>query len=873
MLHFKLYYNIAHTGYLAKILIEGSPHPVVVNVARGHTVTVYPETNPMTLQRILSNGIVFKFNALNLKYAILACRHSFTRDQHKRSRHRDRERDSVSPPLRRQHRLCEDMSAARQSTFLEGPGDEDITTTHPISAHQPPNLSELVTSTPEIGNVDTVKTPQETDIVVNVQSPVQSELVTGALNPGESATHVVEPPAITLDTNSEIQPIALSVPFRIRVDDTDYAIVDYDEDIDDSHLGSTTAQPETRQKPQDIEQERTHAALVVQDWKDFAISGLKIVRDSKDVEYRVRNVIHHFFYPNNYPKPGLYWTDLFSNNVLPKKVVDESGHTHWSYENSTRATVPLFDWIRGRTEPKFQGFDLTDDVVRDTLTFQSFVLDSIMPSIGFNPLLVSFELTGMSILLQPPLGGISQVIHTDDYPECPPGEWVSIIFPCHQQQSTVFLRNDRSNAFGKVEGVKPFLNIGDFAAWSKLRHFGSGAEAVDASMILRSALFAFVHVKPLPAAVPKGISPVTGDILEGNRDESGEEVIHYGPDIIHWTGGLVPIIRVCVSCLYGVNYDYEAQRPSHVSEERKHGRFSSSLVFCTQCVLRQPVSGCEARVQSLLCQWCRDMESFNPIATFPELDPMNAPVCVVDCIFQSVLEVGLCTHGKSHFQRLPDEDALFVLFSHEEIANSCKFWLDFFKTYKFTTVYAPSEFSHSSPHWRVFWELFMSNSSCTRARMLCWIGAMIAGIGPVLSKKGKKLYHGGYPVFFHSDLWMRESGENAFSKMMSACEDGVRHVFNRNHFLKTTRRVLSHVEQTYWEYSMRCQCNTSNNSEVLDETEADHRAITFCTGPTLRRNVQQPAQHVSNSDKDMADGFEVRCTQMWLSGHARDGGC
>ena len=131
----------------------------------------------------------------------------------------------------------------------------------------------------------------------------------------------------------------------------------------------------------------------------------------------------------------------------------------------------------------------------------------------------------MSILLQPPLGGISQAIHTDDYPECPLGEWISLLFPCHQQRSTVFLSKDLSTPFGKATGVKPFFNIGDLAAWSKIRHFGSGAEAVDASMYLRSGLFVFVHVTPLPARVPHGMAPVTGDVSEGNRDESGEEVI------------------------------------------------------------------------------------------------------------------------------------------------------------------------------------------------------------------------------------------------------------------------------------------------------------------------------------------------------------
>ena len=738
----------------------------------------------------------------------------------------------------------------------------DIT---PVALH--PVMSELVTSTQIVGDGVNMN-------AVNVPSPLQSEPVTGPPNFGDSSKAAIEPLAKTSEITSDALPIALSVPFRVRVDDTDYSIVDYDEDVgEELGLGTATPNPETPVPLPQNEQDDTHATLVVRDWNDYAISGLKILRAYEDLADRVRSVISHFFYPNNYPKPGLYWTDLFSSNVFPAKIIDvESGQTILNYENSTRATVALFDWIRRRTETKFEGFNPTENAVRDTLSFEAFVLGSILPSLGFNSSLVSFHISGMSILLQPPAGGISQAIHTDDYGECPPGEWISLLFPCHQQRSTVFLSNDLTNAFGKATGVKPFLNIGDLVAWSKIRHFGSGAEAVDVSMFLRSALFVFVQVKPLPDLIPQRMPPVTGDVLEGNRDESGQEVIQYGPDVIHWTGGLVPIIRVCVSCLYGVNYDYEAQRPSDVPVEAKHDRFATNLLFCTECVQKHEVCGCEARVQSLICQWCKDMDAFYPVAKLPDLDATNASDCVVNWIYQSILNVELCTHGKSYYQPLPSQDALFVLFSHEEIATSCKFWLDFFKTYNFTTVYAPTEFSHTSPQWSVFWELFMSNSTCTRARMLCWIGAMIAGIGPVLSKKGKKVYHGGYPVFFHSELWNRESGVNAFAKMMSACEEGSRLVFHEAHLLKLTRRVLSHVEQTYWEYSMRCQCNGSHKQEVLDDGEVNHRSITFCSGPTLRSNVPQTAQHVSKSDTDMAESFMFRCRQLWMNGRTTNNG-
>ena len=669
----------------------------------------------------------------------------------------------------------------------------------------------------------------------------------------------------TLSSPEDIAENAL-LSFKVRVDDTDTCIVDYDP-CSDSEAPNVTSLSSPRQHEHD-----GHAEGIVRAWNDYEIQGLKIMRGVANLAAAISSVTRHFFHNNNFPKPGLFWTDLFSNNVIASTYHNvETGETVSYYENSTRATVPLFDWVRGQRigDPKFAKHSLSDEVVGDIRAFEEFVISSIMPQLGFNPSLVRFDISGMSILLQPPVGGVSQM-HTDDYPESIPGEWISLLFPCHQQRGTVFLRKLLSNAFGSAVGVKPFFDIGDLAAWSTVKHFGSGAEAVDPRMLLRSALFVFVHVTPLSERIPERNPPVTGGDLEGNRDENGQEVIHYGPDEIHWTGGLVPIIRVCVCCLNGVNCDYEAQFPSQ-QQCFDSGQQFTSLMFCTECASLQSGLDGKSRVCALICQWCKDNDTFNPVGAYPDMDTSTDPLCVVSCLYESVMNANLCTHGKVRYQPLPIGDLLFVLFSHDEIVSSCKFWVDFLMTYHFTEVYAPIEFSHDSRHWDIFWDLFLLNSTCTRARILCWIGEIIGDIGHVLSKKDK-LYHGGYPVFYHSKVCHRDAASKAFVNVITSCDNGMRLAFNEARFLKLTRRIMSYVKQTYWEYSMRCQCNVSvHNVDRAQGSEGKHRTITFCSGPVMRRNVTQASRDVDQSEKEIVDRFEVKCRESWHNGRV-DGG-
>ena len=773
-------------------------------------------------------------------------------------------------PIAQSPVLLEPVTGPRnvQETAVGIPPSTPPHTELPIA--QSPALLEPATGPRNVGETAVgihPSTPPHTDVPI-AQSPALLEPVTGPRNEGDGAA-LHAPQATTADTASSPGHDVLMfleddcetglLPFTVRRDDTDLSVVDYD-----SMSDSDTEPSQSPSITQD--QGMGHAEGIVRSWSDYEVVGLKILRGEPTVEDIVCGITRQFFNENNQLKPGVFWSDLFSNKVIPNHYTnEETGDIVYYYENSTRATVPLFEWIEGKSngDAKFAEFPLSDDAVSAVHRLQHFVLSTLMPILGFNPEVVRFEISGVSILLQPPVGGVSQVMHTDDYPHCLPGEWISLLFPCHPQRGTVFLKKQLSDAFGAAMGVKPFFNIGDVAAWSGVKHFGSGADAVPPHFLLRSALFVFVHVTPLTPLLPQNITPVPGENVNGNRDEQGQEIIHYGPDEIYWTAGLVPIIRVCVCCLNGVNCDYEAQSPS---TQNNSGQLSTSLLFCTQCAALEPLRDGQARVRSLICQWCKDNDTFYPVGAYPDMDTSN-PTCVVSYLYESVLNAQLCTHGKRSYQPLPVHDLLFVLFSHEEIASSCKFWLDFFSTYNFTEVYAPIDFSQNSGHWQVFWELFLSNSACTRARILCWIGAIIAGIGPVFSKKDK-LYHGGYPVFFDSKVCHRDAASNAFVNVLTSCESGVRFAFNEARWLKLTRRIMSYVKQTHWEYSMRCKCNATCNVEKI---EGMHRQIKFCSGPILRSTVTQTARVVESSERHLVDLFVLKCRRLWAKRRGEGG--
>ena len=161
-------------------------------------------------------------------------------------------------------------------------------------------------------------------------------------------------------------------------------------------------------------------------------------------------------------------------------------------------------------------------------------------------------------------------------------------------------------------------------------------------------------------------------------------------------------------------------------------------------------------------------------------------------------------------------------------------------------------------------DLFLLNTTCPRARVLCWIGAMIAGIGPVMMSK-KKLYHGGYPVFYNSSSFGKGSSLTAFVNVNRTLRRACDLEFNEAQLTKVSKRVHSYVALGYWEYSMRCTCDVSHvSSETSSPNSAnDHHKVLRCRGPILRRDVCQRTLS-SENDKAVVDSFVQQCRSTYL---------
>ena len=613
----------------------------------------------------------------------------------------------------------------------------------------------------------------------------------------------------------------------------------------------------------------TYSESVVNAWSDFDVPRLKCSCAVSGLSTHVVNVVRHFFDTKSFePMPGLFWSDLFSRDVTSNEVTNpETGELFHEFHNSTRATVPLFDWSRPQPHPKFTNFPLTQDCLDDLSAFRAYLLSTIISELGFELDKAHYNIRGMSILCQTAVGGISQVIHTDDNPDSAPGEWISLLFPCHTQRATVFLRSILSNRFGKPDGVKPLVNLGDVLAWTRVEHFGSAAQCVPEDNVLRVALFVYLQVSEIQPSNENPVhsfkSPVTGDLEDNGVNSDEEQEINYGPDIIHWTSGLVPIIRTCCSCLHGVNsFDFKTSTDSSNASPSLSVP-ENGILFCTICAQTSGLSTHEAVAQALVCQWCSTMEAFTPLRhkNFGVALGSNS---VADFLYQSMLDAGLCSHGRLNYQKISVPEHLFVLFFEQEVVAACNFWLVFFAAYDFAAECAPIEIESALNKWSVFWDLFLLNTTCPRARVLCWIGAMIAGIGPVMMSK-KKLYHGGYPVFYNSSSFGKGSSLTAFVNVNRTLRRACDLEFNEAQLTKVSKRVHSYVALGYWEYSMRCTCDVSHvSSETSSPNSAnDHHKVLRCRGPILRRDVCQRTLS-SENDKAVVDSFVQQCRSTYL---------
>ena len=195
--------------------------------------------------------------------------------------------------------------------------NDNITSTSRLLENDESARTESIAQTPLLN--EPVTGPLNIGASVVADVAVLHKPVTDLCNTAQSVVDMREPSAAPIDLSTgtvsvvlpEVVPEAFSVPFKVRVDDTDTDIVDF-ETFSDSEGSTLPTSDSIRQ-----EQVNGHAEGIVRAWNDYEITGLKIMRGTANLADALSNVTRHFFYNNNKPKPGLFWTDLFSNNVIP----------------------------------------------------------------------------------------------------------------------------------------------------------------------------------------------------------------------------------------------------------------------------------------------------------------------------------------------------------------------------------------------------------------------------------------------------------------------------------------------------------------------------------------------------------------------------
>ena len=101
-----------------------------------------------------------------------------------------------------------------------------------------------------------------------------------------------------------------------------------------------------------------HAEGIVRSWSDYEVVGLKILRGEPTVEDIVCGITRQFFNENNQLKPGVFWSDLFSNKVIPN-------HTQ---TRKLEISYTITKTLRERLFPYLNGFKGTRRVTESLLT-------------------------------------------------------------------------------------------------------------------------------------------------------------------------------------------------------------------------------------------------------------------------------------------------------------------------------------------------------------------------------------------------------------------------------------------------------------------------------------------------------------------------
>ena len=146
---------------------------------------------------------------------------------------------------------------------------------------------------------------------------------------------------------------------------------------------------------------------------------------------------------------------------------------------------------------------------------------------------------------------------------------------------------------------------------------------------------------------------------------------------------------------------------------------------------------------------------------------------------------------------------------------------------------APVELKAATSNvWVTWWDSYLSNSNCFRARALCWIGSMIVGIGPVFTNK-KNVSHGSYPVYFDEQVFKAPNATSSFIKICASLFDGTTSNFHQTRLLKVTKRFHAYVQQSHWSYSLQCSCQPPNTTN----TSGSYHHVRDCLGPILRSGI------------------------------------
>ena len=581
-------------------------------------------------------------------------------------------------------------------------------------------------------------------------------------------------------------------------------------------------------------------------WNFGGIQGLNIVRGVPNLAQCVSRFSSHFFEPESFlPKSGLVWADLFGQDPHAVTFLDPcTGTPCEEYRKSARAVVPVLDWANGA---RSFGFPFPDLARGDLAALEEVVLTSVMENLGYSTTGVQMRIEGLSFLIQTPACGIAQVIHTDDDPCSDPGEWISILVPCHTQKCTVFFQNATSGIFEKHLGVKPLLNLGDVAAFNKVAHMGSSVEMTPSSNKLRVCLFFLVHVLPEVDTRTRGSNP-DSEFVNANRNIDDDEIIHYGPDVNFWRSGLIPIIRTCCVCLHGVGSEFTPFAGNAIA------CLENRLLYCSLCVSANKVDP----VEGLVCEWCVTSSGLNVFEKYPGLDCTSANASVSEYVYQSLINERTCLHDSSHFKQLETMDYMFVLFSMDELKRGCQFWIKFYNSFDFTTEHAPKSLfdCDSKLMWPKFWDFMLVNKECFRARILCWVSALLGGISYVLCLR-TKLSFGKYPVYYNHSQIKSVSSSNAVIKSMASFKNFCSGTFNGARLEKVTRRVHRFLKNYASDMTLRCTCG--DYGRAFEEGKPyNHHAIETCHGPIMISffSAEDDARK-SNND------FVQRCRQRF----------